>query len=166
MLIYIVRHAEASAVGVEGAERDFDRMLTAAGRDDAYRMGKLMARLGIDPGKVLASPLVRAQETAALLLSGVGSTLRAVTLEALAPPGDERQLMRALDAADGEAITFVGHEPFLGEVLQLFVNGVDDPPIELAKCSIVCLERKGQGKAAKLRWLLNRDLTERVLSLA
>ena len=57
-----MRHAKAES-GVPG-QRDFDRSLSARGRDDAARMGRLLAKLRSVPDAIVASPAARAKETA------------------------------------------------------------------------------------------------------
>ena len=67
--LVLIRHAEAED---KGGAPDFDRMLTANGRDHAARLGGALHRLGIRVERMVASPAPRAIETARLCCTGLG----------------------------------------------------------------------------------------------
>ena len=68
MLLYLIRHAEAEDLGTGGITRDFDRPLTARGRSQSRALAAAFGRLGVVVDTVVASPLVRAYQTAKLAL--------------------------------------------------------------------------------------------------
>src|SRR5438477_9803902 len=85
MLLYLIRHAEAVELGSPGAARDFDRALTPHGRAQARALGEAFARLKLPVDVVVASPLVRAHQTAVELLAALQPDTRPVTCDQLAP---------------------------------------------------------------------------------
>ncbi len=109
MELILWRHADAE----EGAD-DMARRLTAKGEQQAAAVAKwLRAHL---PGQftLLASPAVRAQQTAAALG-------RPITERALAPGASVAAIVKA--AAHGGIVLVVGHQPDLGRAAaQLVAN--------------------------------------------
>ncbi|MDJ0951152.1 MAG: histidine phosphatase family protein [Alphaproteobacteria bacterium] len=62
-LIYLLRHAKA--VAGRPARKDFDRPLSAAGRQAADKMAEYMRLADVEPDLVLCSPALRTRETLA-----------------------------------------------------------------------------------------------------
>jgi phosphohistidine phosphatase len=110
MILYLLRHGDAE----DGSGDDAARRLTAKGERQAAAAGAAMAALGLRPAACLASPKVRAAETARLACEPLG--LRPETAVELRGgrfdgPG--------LAAGRGDVL-LVGHEPdFSGEVARL-----------------------------------------------
>ncbi len=68
-VVAVLRHAitdRSQADGGDLANRAAQRNLSAAGRDQAVRIGQAFARLGVPLGMVLTSPVFRARDTADL----------------------------------------------------------------------------------------------------
>lgn len=93
---------------------DADRPLTPKGR---RRFSRFVATLASNIDEAWYSPWRRAAETAALLRPIVHGPLRETELLAAAPTP------ALLACARGETAAFVGHEPWLGELLGLAVGG-------------------------------------------
>jgi phosphohistidine phosphatase len=101
MELILWRHADA-----EPGSDDMARRLTPAGETQAAAMAKwLRAHLPRDY-TLLASPAVRAQQTAAALG-------RPITEKALAPGASPKDIRRAVEEHEGLVIV-VGHQPDLG----------------------------------------------------
>jgi phosphohistidine phosphatase len=107
MDLIVWRHAEA-----EDGVPDLERKLTGKGRKQAERMAQwLLQRL---PARfvLLASPAVRAQQTAEAL----GVPIR--TDKTLAPGATPAAILKACGWPDGKgAAVVVGHQPDLGRVM-------------------------------------------------
>ena len=114
---FLVRHAEAAA-GAGG--QDADRRLTPGGRE---AFARLLAALGpaLQVKAVLASPLVRARETAELLARATGAAVD-VREELASGAGDGREIL-ALARAAGPGAALVGHNPEMAEALALAAGG-------------------------------------------
>ena len=104
MELILWRHAEA-----EDRQPDMARALTTTGHQQAKKMAAwLKPQLAADT-RILVSPAVRAQQTAATL------GLDFSTLEALAPGASARTLLQAADWPQAPGMTLViGHQPSLG----------------------------------------------------
>jgi len=136
MLLYLVRHGKAAA-----GPRDAERPLTADGADEMRRVARRLAKLGVAFDATLASPLVRARQTAEVLAeAGLAGVVEECA--ALAPGGS---LADALDrvahhrARGAEQVALVGHEPTLGEWAARLAGG-PACAVELKKGGIVGLE--------------------------
>src|SRR5262249_29784833 len=64
MDLYLIRHAEAVALGEQGIADDADRPLTEAGVKEARALGRELRRRGMTLDKLVTSPLLRAKQTA------------------------------------------------------------------------------------------------------
>jgi phosphohistidine phosphatase len=153
--IYIVRHAIAEDVSHSG--RDEDRALTVEGRKKMKRAARGLASLGVAPAHLLASPLVRAQQTAEIVVEALPQP-RIETCELLAPGVDERALTKLLNASyGGSDVMLVGHEPDLGEILSFWLSGsrggVETRFKKGATACIASATLPPQGKAV-LEWFM------------
>src|SRR5690242_2128045 len=83
MEIYILRHGAAQPRG--GHIPEADRKLTPKGARDVKRVARQARAAGVAPDVVLASPYVRAMETARTALKLFKSTPQLVETEALLP---------------------------------------------------------------------------------
>jgi phosphohistidine phosphatase len=125
VLVYLCRHAQAGP-----GEPDELRALTPTGVEQARRLGELLAAADVTPEVVVASPLVRARQTAALVARALGAELRVDTR--LAPGATVDDLRAALEALAGPVAT-VGHQPDCSEIA-VAVTGKDPgfPPAGVA----------------------------------
>ena len=110
MDLILWRHADA-----EDGGPDLARELTAKGRKQAARVAAwLLERLPKD-AVVIASPAVRAQQTAAALGKKI------LTENGLAPGASVEAIMKA--AKGRRAAVVVGHQPDLGRAIATLVSG-------------------------------------------
>jgi phosphohistidine phosphatase len=107
MRLIVVRHAEASP-----GDPDELRPLTAAGRDAARALGERLADKNID--LILASPLLRARETAEAIAR---SSHAPVEVDVRLAPGATAAATREAVAGRGETVVTVGHQPDCSEIL-------------------------------------------------
>jgi phosphohistidine phosphatase len=114
--IYLVRHAIAEERGDKWPD-DAMRPLTHGG---AARMRRAIAglrALDMKVDVVLTSPLVRAVETAELLVEELRPVPELRYLSALAPGGSPAKIADAVAAVHAtRGVALVGHEPDLGEL--------------------------------------------------
>lgn len=153
--IYIVRHAIAEDVSHSG--RDEDRALTTEGRKKMKRAARGLATLGVAPAALLASPLVRAQQTAEIVAETL-PRLAIETCDLLAPGVDERALTRLMNGAYADRdVMLVGHEPDLGELLSFWLTGSrGGVETRFKKGAVACIASgtlPPMGKAV-LEWLM------------
>jgi len=114
MDLILWRHAEA-----EEGMPDRARALTARGRKQARAVARWLAKRLPDDLRILVSPAVRAQQTAAALDCAVETESR---VDVGAAP---HEVLAAAGWPDGAGtVLVVGHQPTLGEVAALALTGV------------------------------------------
>jgi phosphohistidine phosphatase len=117
--LIVVRHAEAAP-----GEPDHLRPLTAAGRAAARALGEQLAAEQIDA--IVASPLVRARETAEAIAE---ATKTQVERDDRLAPGATADDVKAAVEGKGDTVVTVGHQPDCSEVvLALTGRDVRFPP--------------------------------------
>lgn len=143
----VLRHTAA-----EDTAPDADRALTARGMRRAERIARVLAGLAPDTRCVAASPLRRAQQTAAPLAGAL--ELAITTVDALAP-GRWRELWPWLAGVPG-GVCLVGHAPDLDHFICAALTGRAGAFVALKKGGAAWLEFPGAPCAgtACLRWLL------------
>jgi len=123
LVLDLLRHGRAEPAGPAG---DGGRPLTPGGRSVLERLGVRLEREGTRHDRVFASPLVRAAESAAVLLGASPDHAPVETLEALAfasSPADALAALRGLGVSSGHVL-LVGHQPLLG-LLALLLTGAE-----------------------------------------
>lgn len=155
MIVYLARHAHAvdEAPGLPDAARH----LTAVGRRAARQLGERLRWYDCVPGAVWTSPLVRAVQTAELVLGALGWEGVIESLPALAPGGDGRAVRGLLrqTAPEGQVL-LVGHEPAISGLGALLTDRRDFPALKKAQIArlddVAALRGEGTGPMS-LRWL-------------
>ena len=113
MDLILWRHADA-----EDGAPDLARSLSPKGREQAARVAAWMHRHLPEGFEVIASPALRAQQTAEAL------KLPTKTDKKLAPGASVQALLKAADWPDHEvAVVLVGHQPDLGRAIAYLVCG-------------------------------------------
>jgi phosphohistidine phosphatase len=113
--LLLLRHAEAEPAALDG--NDFQRPLTAGGRDAALTAAARLAALTWRPQRLLYSPAVRTAATATLLAHVLRldtQVLQAVPELYLATPQALRAALRTW-RGNAARVMIVGHNPGLSE---------------------------------------------------
>lgn len=152
MLLYLIRHAEAA-----DTLPDHARPLTAHGRHQVASLASFLARAeSFRPAEVWHSPLVRARETAQLLLRELTLAAPVREMPALRPDDDPRSLLPALERV-AHPLALVGHEPHLSALASLLVAGSVTPVVfAMKKGATLALERGGSRWV--VRWHIEPEL--------
>ncbi len=139
----LLRHAKSS--WDHPGLSDHDRPLNERGSRDAPRVGRALAELyaeqGIPvPARAFVSSACRTRETAALVLSELGSPTIEVRNELYL--ASSREMLRVVAEADEEIrhILLIAHNPGTGLLANLLV---EDPPLEA--CPTCCATVIGFG---------------------
>ena len=121
MIVYFVRHGRAENRET-WSEPDHLRPLTEEGIKRVRDSARAMRKLGVMPGVILTSPLVRAQQTAEIL--GEVLDIEVIETEAL-KPGFGVSLLAELIAAhpDADSLMVVGHEPDFSSTVEGVIGG-------------------------------------------
>jgi phosphohistidine phosphatase len=139
MDLILWRHAEAE----EGAP-DQARELTAKGIKQAEKVAAFLRQRLPDGARVLVSPAIRAQQTAAAL------TDRFTLAPTLAPGASAQAVLQAARWPEaGGAVLVVGHQPTLGEVAaQLLGSG--DYSLSVKKGAVWWFSHRERDDAAQV----------------
>ena len=145
--VYLIRHGIAAEP--EAYEHDQDRPLTAKGRAKTKAVAQQMSALDLAFDEILTSPLVRAQQTAEILLSANLAPHLTVT-EHLAPMGSFANWLAWLDAnltqnmnsggCSPNVLALVGHEPDLSQWAELLIWGEAKGVLQLKKAGVIGIE--------------------------
>jgi phosphohistidine phosphatase len=153
--LYLIRHAIAAERGPKYPD-DRKRPLTAEGIKRFKEAVRGLVALGMELDVILTSPLTRAEETAALLSSGLKKRAPVETVDVLAPGGKFQALVEAVtkQAKRHRRIALVGHEPDLGEMAARWLGARGG--VEFRKGAICALDVDSAtpGGPGTLRWLL------------
>jgi phosphohistidine phosphatase len=146
LVLDLVRHGEAHPVGPDG---DASRRLTPAGREKVVRLGSTLAERGWRPDRVFVSPLVRARESAALLIAPLEPVPALEALDALIPDHDPEDVLESLAdrAVSSGTAALVGHQPLLGRLLALLTGGPERALGTGTLVRVECPDGPGSGGA-------------------
>ncbi len=158
MELGLLRHAHAGDPATWNRPDDL-RPLTEKGRQQAERLGRLLAAAGFVADAMLTSPRVRAVQTAELVADHLDVPVRT-----------DRRLGGFLDLATLEAILddagasvrpiLVGHDPDFSDLLAL-LTGSSGVRLRKGAFALLGVERPLTAGSAELRWLVPPDLLRR-----
>jgi phosphohistidine phosphatase len=157
--LYLIRHADAVALGEGGITEDEARPLSEEGERQAQAAARALTKHSIRIDGLYASPLLRARQTAERMLaiwSQPGLTVD--TRKELEPGAKPRRLSRFLLKQEREHIALVGHMPHLAEFAAWLI-GSKKAQLEIAKAGVAylsCGEAPGKGMAV-LHWLVTPE---------
>jgi phosphohistidine phosphatase SixA len=114
--LFLVRHAHS-----DPGDPDELRPLSERGRKEARALGKRLA--AAEPALVLASPLLRARETAAAVAKAAGAELRVD--DRLAPGASAEGVLAAVAGLSGPVVA-VCHQPDCSEIALALGAGLRD----------------------------------------
>jgi phosphohistidine phosphatase len=135
MDLILWRHADAED-GADAPSDDLKRKLTPRGERQASRMALWLHRQMPDGLRILVSPAVRAQRTAAKLERPF------TTVDSIGPGAHAADLLAASGWPDARrTVLLVGHQPALGELVSLLLSGRESP-LTIRKGSIWWLRNR------------------------
>jgi phosphohistidine phosphatase len=121
--LWLLRHADAEP---HGTRADSQRQLTERGKQQARVAGVALARMGVAFAAILASPKVRARETAELAIEQMSKSQREL-LELhplLAGGAHAREVLELLSGVGSDGpLLLVGHEPDLSGIAGELAGG-------------------------------------------
>lgn len=138
MWIHLVRHGIAIDREDPACPTDPERPLTDKGRTRTDAAARGLATIGVQPDRALASPYVRAVQTAEIVLPALGGVAGFEPVQALLPMADPEELVPVLRATAAESVVCFGHAPNLDR-LAAFLCGADAPITSLKKAGVAAL---------------------------
>ncbi len=159
MKLALIRHAEAVVLGDAGTKTDFDRMLTPHGEQQSRALASTLSRLGITPGLILSSPLIRAWQTAEHLAVTLTPGTEPTQCDGLASGVCQFKKLTQEVAECDQSMTFlVGHMPDLSEYAS-WLLGAEAGAIDFKKAAIAMFRFNGSPSRGSgvLKWLVTPD---------
>lgn len=132
MKVWVLRHGQAES----HARSDAERELTQQGREEALRSAAQL--IGQPIQAIIASPYMRAQQTAQLVREVLGFELEIRTEAWLAPDSNPLTVLDHLDSADN--VLLVSHNPLVGSLIGLLQHGHLRAPQPMSTASLAELE--------------------------
>lgn len=156
MRIYFLRHGEAVEPD-QWAGPEESRPLSEAGREALQREAYALSSVGLQPGAVLTSPLVRARQTAEVLTLVLGLQDRLREEPLLAPGFGAGELARLVTThSTTQDLVLVGHEPDFSQTVGLLLGRAR---VKLRKGGVACVELDPVEPArGVLLWLATPEL--------
>ena len=113
MRLWILRHGQAAAQ----AATDPERPLTGAGEQEVRSMCQILAGQPLDA--ILASPYLRAQQTASLVADQLNFARGVATAPWLTPDDAPADVLRYLSERSEQQLLLVSHQPLVSQLLSL-----------------------------------------------
>lgn len=153
MYLWVVRHAIAIDRADPECPSDPDRELTAKGRSRMERAAAGLRRLDVVPERIVASPYVRAFQTAEVLAQAMLIPEVEIT-PALEPDQDPMVILAELGKTAPVNTIICGHAPHVDRLVAR-VCGAPSPFTHLKKGSVAAIEMPdGVEGPGTLRWLM------------
>lgn len=131
--LILMRHASAGATPAGGD--DIDRPLTEAGRAEAVRVARALARAGLSPARALVSSAERTQQTwDAMAAAFPGATVQ--IRDDLYSADSQRLLTLVADETEDEAdetVMILGHNPGVHAAAAQLLDRASAAPSTLAR---------------------------------
>ncbi|HLZ35854.1 MAG TPA: histidine phosphatase family protein [Nitrospira sp.] len=150
----LVRHGIALERD-EWEGQDADRPLTERGAKRVAQVAAGLRWLGAQPTQILASPFLRAVETARILQAAFTGRSAIRRADELLPDAVPEQLLLLLQELSAEAcVLCVGHEPHLGLAASVMLTGKSSTAFPFKKAGACLIELPVPVKPGRgiLRW--------------
>lgn len=159
MKLYLLRHGEAAEISDPRYPTDSARPLTAKGIKRTRQLANALRQMEISFEVIFSSPLVRARQTAEIVVRSLDLEKKLRLTNHLSPGGAFVDMLAQVEnaRATAKAILLVGHEPFLSGLISLLCTGGQMLALEMKKGGLCRLELETvkAGRCATLEWLLN-----------
>jgi phosphohistidine phosphatase len=134
--VYLIRHGLAGEFGSYANDRE--RPLTEDGKQKTRLVAQRLANLGLKFDLILTSPLLRAQQTATILMeSSLTSQMETVDYLASGAIAAWLDWLTSWQPGQHRSLALVGHEPTLSTWAEMLVWGESKGNLELKKAGII-----------------------------
>ncbi|MHC0065449.1 phosphohistidine phosphatase SixA [Nostoc sp. UIC 10890] len=157
MELYLIRHgiAEDKGLGI----KDEERSLTKEGRQKTEKVAQKLVKLGLSFDLILTSPLVRARQTAEILIAEKLSSQLEESSH-LAPDGQIsswlKDWLEPRNYSQNTQLALVGHEPGLSNWAEILLWGEVKESLVLKKAGMIGIKLPETGSAlgrSQMFWL-------------
>jgi phosphohistidine phosphatase len=150
--LFLVRHGLAAERGEEWPD-DSKRPLTSKGMARMREIAAGLRELDVEIDLVLTSPLVRAKQTAELLVQGLKPSPALVVSSVFAPGVAPARAAEALDFRKVRTLAVVGHEPDLGQLAAWLIGAKAPLPFKKGGICRIDFPASAAHGAGQLIWL-------------
>jgi phosphohistidine phosphatase len=141
MKLFLLRHGIAVDEDVGGQQSDRERPLSSKGIKRMRKAAQGIARIEDAFDRILASPYVRAVQTARILAETLNLEDRVEEMQELALESSaERLIARLIEYRGLDKLLVVGHQPLLGQTASCLLTGSTGMDIEFKKGGLCCVE--------------------------
>ena len=158
--LYIMRHGPAAVRGSGSTDEDSKRPLIPEGKQKVQKIAEGLLKLGFDVDWIVASPLVRAVETAEIVADALPPGVPTDFSDALKPGAAPEALITFLARQPARRrVLVVGHEPDLSEMAARLVGAGRNANFSFKKggcCRIRFSEFPPKGPGELVWWLTPR----------
>lgn len=161
MHIFILRHGEASYK----SSSDRDRELTESGRQASKTVADFCAEIQIDYSKIYSSPVLRARQTAEIILKRYPG-LSIHESEFLLPESDPNDIIGELSHLTNDStVLLVTHEPFASTCIASLIHGAGNIQIAMKTSSLAYVETSGivAPGSGRLVWLTTPGIMQQLM---
>ncbi|MEH2151520.1 phosphohistidine phosphatase SixA [Nostoc sp.] len=157
MELYLIRHgiAEDKGLGI----KDEERSLTKEGRQKTEKVAQKLVKLGLNFDLILTSPLVRARQTAEILIAEKLSSQLEESRH-LAPDGQIsswlKDWLEPRNYSQNTQLALVGHEPNLSNWAEILLWGEAKASLVLKKAGMIGIKLPETGSPlgrSQMFWL-------------
>ncbi|MHC5597478.1 MAG: phosphohistidine phosphatase SixA [Nostoc sp.] len=157
MELYLIRHgiAEEQGLGI----KDEERSLTKEGRQKTEKVAQKLVKLGLSFDLILTSPLVRARQTAEILIAEKLSS-KLEESSHLAPDGEIsswlKDWLEPKNYSQNTQLALVGHEPNLTNWAEILLWGEVKASLVLKKAGMIGIKLPETGSPlgrSQMFWL-------------
>lgn len=142
MRVYYMRHGEAAP----HAASDALRPLTERGRMEVGKVAAWLASQPAKPAVCVASPYLRAQQTADIVLAALEAGLPRQQSDALTPDAPVPGVFALLESQQmAGCVLLVGHNPLAADFVQLAASGARGLAVSMPTAGIAVLEAEHWG---------------------
>ncbi len=133
--LWLVRHAK-SDMGPPSLP-DIERVLNASGLETAAAMGGFLAGQGANPEVLIASPALRARQTAELLCRGLSYPVGNIQFEKAVYEALPETLLDVIQkvSMDVERLMLVGHNPGIASLVHMLGGSL----VGMSTCTVVSM---------------------------
>jgi phosphohistidine phosphatase len=156
--IYLMRHGMAEDRSLSG--RDEDRALSQEGTAKLQRAAAGLAWLEIKLDAIIASPLLRARQTAEILRDTLAPSFELSLDPQLRPEADVDATLQGLRSSAGARTLIIGHEPSISALAAALLTGSAYGarlPFKPGSLAAIELDAIAPPERGSLRWFLTAD---------
>jgi phosphohistidine phosphatase len=157
MNLHLMRHGIAEPLGERNQFQDFRRALTSEGQQKMLEVSKGLKKLQVNFQLVASSPLLRARETAEVVVEVLKIREPVQLWDELGAGFSVPPLLKKLESwASLDSVLLVGHQPDLGSLASYLVFGDSLVSLDLRKGGICCIQvaEFPPQLSAQLVWML------------